>query len=208
MVSCITTDMIKEVYNKVIRSCYNCAMKITQKSNAVWALVIIAFVESSFFPIPPDIFLIPLILSQREKAFRIALYCTIASVLGGYLGYAIGCLLDETVLTSVLTRFGWIDYFHRFENWYHQYGAWIVFTAGLTPFPYKIITIASGAVGLNLLVFTAASVISRGLRFFLIAWALYKWGKPMQKYIEKNLGWLSIVFVLLLIGCFILIKYL
>lgn len=207
-VSCIKDVMIKQIYEKTIKACYDWAMGIARKKNAVWMLVIVSFIESSFFPIPPDIFLIPLVLSQRQRAFRIAFYCTIASVLGGYFGYAIGYWLDETLLSKLLNYFGWMAYFERFKYWYHEYGAWIVFTAGLTPFPYKIITIASGAVSLNIFIFTIASVLARGLRFFIITWALYKWGKPMQKYIEKNLGWLSILFVLLLFLSFLLIKFL
>ena len=199
--------MIKKLYNKVIKKMYDWAMAIAAKSNAVWALVVISFIESSFFPIPPDIFLIPLILAQREKAFRLAFYCTVASVLGGYLGYAIGYLLDDAILTPLLTDWHMIDAFNQFKHWYNEFGAWIVFMAGLTPFPYKIVTIASGAVELNLFVFTLASIISRGLRFFFIAWLLYRWGKPMKEYIEKNLGWLSVLFVILLFAGFLLIKF-
>ena len=199
--------MIKKLYNKIIKGMYDWAMAISAKSNAVWALVIISFIESSFFPIPPDIFLIPLILAQREKAFRLALYCTTASVLGGYFGYAIGYFLNDAALTPLLAKLHMLEGFNNFKQWYHEFGAWIVFMAGLTPFPYKIVTIASGAVELNLVIFTIASIISRGLRFFLIAWLLYKWGKPMKEYIEKNLGWLSILFVILLFGSFLLIKF-
>lgn len=199
--------MLKKIYNKIIKGMYDWAMAIAAKSNAVWALIIVSFVESSFFPIPPDIFLIPLVLAQREKAFRLALYCTVASVLGGYLGYAIGFFLNDAILSDILVKFHMMDGFNRFKDWYHEFGAWIVFMAGLTPFPYKIVTIASGAVGLNLFVFTIASIISRGLRFFFIAWLLYKWGKPMKEYIEKNLSWLSILFVILLFGSFLLIKF-
>ncbi|MBO5997545.1 MAG: DedA family protein [Alphaproteobacteria bacterium] len=191
----------------MIKKMYDWAMSIAAKSNAVWALVVISFIESSFFPIPPDIFLIPLVLAQREKAFRLALYCTIASVLGGYLGYSIGYLLDEAVLTPLLEKWHLMKAFTDFKDWYNEWGAWVVFVAGTTPFPYKIVTIASGAVHLDLFVFTIASVISRGMRFFLIAWLLYKWGKPMKEYIEKNLGWLSILFAILLIGSFLLIKF-
>ena len=133
---------------------YDWAMSIAAKKNAVWALVVISFIESSFFPIPPDIFLIPLVLAQREKAFRLALYCTIASVLGGYFGYSIGYLLDEAVLTPLLEKWHLINAFNDFKGWYNEWGAWVVFIAGTTPFPYKIVTIASGAVGLNLFVFT------------------------------------------------------
>ncbi len=200
--------MIKSLYNKIVRGTYDWSMKIAAKSNAVWALVCISFIESSFFPIPPDVFLIPLVLAQRERAFKLAFYCTIASVLGGCFGYAIGFFLDDAVLTPLLTKWGMMGAFNQFKDWYNQYGSWIVFMAGVTPFPYKIVTIASGAVGLNFAVFTVASIISRGLRFFLIAWLLYKWGAPMKAYIEKNLGWLSILFVILLFGSFILIKFL
>ena len=200
-------EMIKKMYNKIIKGMYDWAMGIAAKSNAVWALIVVSFIESSFFPIPPDLFLIPLVLAQREKAFRLAFYCTVSSVLGGYLGYAIGYLLNGAVLSDLLTTFHMMDGFNQFKQWYHQFGAWIVFMAGLTPFPYKIVTITSGALGLNLFIFTFASVISRGMRFFLISWLLYKWGKPMKDYIEKNLGWLSILFVVVLFASFLLIKF-
>ena len=198
--------MIKNFYNKTIRKLYDWAMTISLKPNAVWGLVIVSFVESSFFPIPPDIILIPLVLAQREKAFKLALYCTIASVLGGFLGYFIGWVLDASVLNPLLENWGMMDSFNTFKGWYHQFGAWIVFMAGLTPFPYKIITIASGTLGLNLFVFTIASILSRGGRFFLVAWLLWKWGDPMKAFIEKNLGWLSILFFVLLVGFVFLIR--
>lgn len=198
--------MFVKLYNKTIKRIYDWALHISSKPNAVWLLIAISFMESSFFPIPPDVVLIPLVLAQREKAFRLAMYCTVASVLGGYFGYFIGWVLDESVLNPILVRYGMMDAFNTFKGWYHEFGAWIVFTAGLTPFPYKVVTIASGAVDLNLGVFTIASVLSRGGRFFLVAWLLWKWGAPMKAYIEKNLGWLSILFVVLLIGSFFLIK--
>ena len=198
--------MIKNLYNKTIRRLYDWAMAVSLKPNAVWGLVLVSFIESSFFPIPPDIILIPLVLAQREKAFKLALYCTIASVLGGFLGYFIGWVLDESVLNPLLAEWGMMDSFNTFKEWYHSLGAWIVFMAGLTPFPYKIITIASGALGLNLFVFTIASVLSRGGRFFFVAWLLWKWGDPMKAFIEKNLGWLSILFFILLVGFVFLIR--
>ena len=198
--------MIENFYSKTVRRLYDWAMTISLKPNAVWGLVVVSFVESSFFPIPPDVVLIPLVLAQRQKAFKLALYCTIASVLGGFLGYFIGWVLDESVLNPLLTQWGMMDSFNTFKEWYHAFGAWIVFMAGLTPFPYKVITIASGALGLNLFVFTVASVLSRGGRFFLVAWLLYKWGDPMKTFIEKNLGWLSVLFFVLLVGFVFLIR--
>lgn len=199
--------MLKKTYHKIIKGMYDWAMKISAGNYAVWGLCIVSFIESSFFPIPPDLLLIPMILATPKKAFRLAFLCTLFSVLGGYFGYYIGWALDEPVLQPILQWFGWEEAFQSFKGWYHEYGAWIVFMAGLTPFPYKIVTIASGAVGLNLFVFTIASILSRGGRFFIVAWLLHKWGEPMKKYIEKNLNWLSILFVVLLFTSFMLIKF-
>ncbi|MBQ4084200.1 MAG: DedA family protein [Alphaproteobacteria bacterium] len=200
--------MIKNIYNKTIKRLYDWAMGVSAKENALWILVAVSFVESSFFPIPPDIILIPLVLAQRQKAFKIALYCTISSVLGGYFGYFIGAVLFDTVAQPIIDFYHYSAEFQKFQEGYNHYGAWLVFMAGLTPFPYKIITITSGVTDLNLWVFSIASILARGGRFFLIAGLLYKYGEPMKAFIEKNLGWLSILFVVLLIGSFYLIKFL
>ena len=119
---------------------------------------------------------------------------------------AIGVFFFDLIAEPLLEFYGYLEKFHTFENYYHEYGAWIVFGAGITPFPYKIITIASGVVHLNLAVFTIASILARGLRFFLIAWLLKTYGEKMKLFIEKNLGWLSVLFLVLLIGGFALIK--
>ena len=171
---------------------------------AVWALCAVAFIESSFFPIPPDLLLIPLVLANREKAFRLAAYATFSSVLGGYFGYAIGYFAYDSIQPYLSA--GFIDKIDWFSEKYNKYGAWIVFFAGVTPFPYKIITIASGVTHLELGIFTIASILARGLRFYIIAGLLWKWGTPMKVWIEKNLGWLSILFCVLLIGGFLLLK--
>lgn len=197
--------MIK-LWNKMMKSTYDWCMNLVGGKWALPVLCVISFVESSFFPIPPDLFLIPLILTARTKAFRIALYTTISSVLGGFFGYAIGYFLYDTIGIPILEFYGAVDKFETFKTYYNNYGSWIVFGAGVTPFPYKIITIASGVTGLNLFVFGVASILARGIRFFLIAWLLWKWGEPMKNYIEKNLGWLSIVFFVLLVGGFALLK--
>ena len=128
--------------------------------------------------------------------------------MGGYFGYAIGVFFFELIAEPLLTFYGYIEKFQTFENYYHEYGAWIVLGAGLTPFPYKIITIASGAVHLDLVVFTVASVLARGGRFFIVAWLLKRFGAPMKIFIEKNLGWLSVLFLALLVGGFAVLKYL
>ena len=195
---------MKNLWQKLVHGTYDWMMRLAGGDKALWALCIVAFVESSFFPIPPDLLLIPLVLANREKAWRIAGYATIASVLGGYFGYGIGYFAYDSIQPYLSA--GFIDKINWFSGKYNEYGAWIVFGAGVTPFPYKIITIASGITHLDLIIFTIASILARGLRFYLIAWLLWKWGAPMKIWIEKNLGWLSIVFCLLLIGGFYLIK--
>ena len=194
------TGFIHKIYDWIIR--------LSGNHNALMWLFIISFVESSFFPIPPDIMLIPMILATPKEAWKIAGVCTIASVIGAYLGYIIGVYFFQLIAEPLLNFYGYLDKFNEFKNLYEEYGAWIVFGAGITPFPYKIITIASGVVHLNLVVFTIASVIARGLRFFLIAWLLKTYGAKMRIFIEKNLGWLSVLFLVLLFGGFILIKFL
>ena len=193
---------------KFVRKIYDKMLELSEGKGAMMALFAVAFAESSFFPIPPDIMLIPMILATPSKAWRIAGLATLASVLGGYFGYAIGVFFFELIAEPLLSFYGYLEKFQTFENYYHEYGAWIVFGAGLTPFPYKIITIASGAVHLDLLVFSVSSVLARGGRFFVVAWLLKKYGAPMKIFIEKNLGWLSVLFLILLIGGFAILKYL
>lgn len=192
----------------LLQNIYNKMLQASAHKYAMWFLFVVSFAESSFFPIPPDIMLIPMVLAAPSKAWQIAFLCTFASVLGGFFGYFIGVYLFDLVAEPLLNFYGYLDKFKTFENYYHTYGAWIVFGAGITPFPYKIITIASGAVHLNLGVFTLASICARGIRFYLIAWLLKKYGAPMKNFIEKNLGWLSILFLALLIGGFTLLKFL
>ena len=175
---------------------------------ALWMLARVAFVESSVFPIPPDVLLIPMVLAMRERAWFIAGMCTIASVAGGFLGYAVGALLFETLGRPILEFYGYVDQFAEFQASYNAWGAWIVFFAGLTPFPYKVITIASGVTGLDLVTFGIASVFGRGMRFFLVAALLWYVGPPMKRFIEANLGWLTIAFFVLLFGGFLLVKLL
>ena len=150
--------------------------------------------------------MIPLILKQRQKAFQIALLCTLFSVLGGAFGYLIGMFLYDTVAAPVLNYFHAMNSFENVKQMYLNYGGWIVLGAGITPLPYKLITIASGVMNMNFLSFMIVSFIGRGIRFFLVAALLWKWGKPMKSYIENNLGWLSVVFFILLIGAFFLIN--
>ena len=181
-------------------------MEMAAQKNAVWVLAAVAFVESSVFPIPPDVLLIPMVLAARNSAWRYAAICTIASVLGGMLGYAIGSGLYEGVGRPILDFYGYGAKFSDFTARYNEYGGWIVFIAGVTPFPYKVITIASGVTDLNFATFTTASVLARGLRFFVVAALLYWIGQPIREFIEKRLGLLFTIFCVLLIGGFLLIK--
>jgi len=191
-----------------IRSTYNSVLSLSSNKNAMFWLFVVAFTESSFFPIPPDIMIIPMVLASPKKAWRIAGLATFASVLGGCFGYLIGVSFFDLLAKPLLEMYGYMAKFEEFQKYYNEYGAWIVFGAGVTPFPYKIVTIASGTVHLNFWIFTAASIVARGMRFYLVAWLLYKFGAPMKQFIEKNLGILSILFFILLIGGFYLLKYL
>lgn len=196
------------LFHKVTHGTYNWMLALSSSPRAMFFLFLVAFAESSFFPIPPDIMIIPMVLATPSKAWRIAALATFASVLGGFFGYGIGVFLFDQIAKPLLAFYGYLHQFDSFKEYYHQWGAWIVFGAGITPFPYKVITIASGVVGLNLFTFTIASIIARGMRFYLIAWLLKKYGASMKVFIEKNLGILSILFLVLLIGGFVLIKYL
>tara|TARA_R110000787_G_scaffold62328_1_gene141013 strand:- start:526 stop:1107 length:582 start_codon:yes stop_codon:yes gene_type:complete len=191
----------------MLRGLYDWTMDLAARRNALWVLAAIAFIESSVFPIPPDVLLIPMVLAARDRAWRYAATCTIASVLGGMLGYAIGAGLYEGVGRPILEFYGYAGKFSDFTARYNEFGAWIVFVAGVTPFPYKVITIASGVTNLDLATFTGASLVARGLRFFLVAALLYWMGPPIRDFIEKRLGLMFTIFCVLLIGGFVLIKF-
>ena len=172
---------------------------------AIWFLAFVSFIESSVFPIPPDAMLIPMVLAAREKAWRIAAVCTVASVLGGGAGYAVGALLYDTIGTAIIAFYGYEASFAEFQRLYESQGALIVFGAGLTPFPYKVITITSGVVGMDLATFTGASVVSRGLRFFAVAAILWYFGPPIRALLEKHFGVITTAFFVLLVAGFVLL---
>jgi membrane protein YqaA with SNARE-associated domain len=191
----------------MLRRLYDKTMELAAHRHAPWALAGVSFVESSVFPIPPDVMLIPMVLAERRKAWYYATVCTIASVLGGALGYFIGYFLFEALGEPILRLYGYEAAFEDFAKRYNEWGAWIVFFAGVTPFPYKVITIASGVTQLNFLVFMLASIASRGLRFFVVAALLYWFGPPIKVFIEKYLGLLFTLFVVLLFGGFVLVRF-
>ena len=183
-------------------------MDLAGHRHALVALAVISFAESSFFPIPPDVLLIPMILAARQRAWLIATVCTVASVVGGVAGYAIGALLFDTLGQPIVMFYGYLDRFQEFQVRYEEWGAWIVAGAGFTPFPYKVITITSGVMDLDFGVFMAASTISRGARFFLLAALLWHFGPPIRAFIERYLPQLTIIFFVLLLGGFVALRYL
>ncbi|WP_108258519.1 YqaA family protein [Mangrovicoccus ximenensis] len=192
----------------MIRKLYDWTLSLAETRYALWALAAVSFVESSVFPIPPDILMIPMIIAAPHRAWRIAAVCTIASVAGALLGYYIGWGLFETVGRPVLEFYGKLEYFDEFKARYNEWGAWAVLIAGVTPFPFKVITITSGATGLSLAIFVLASIVARGLRFFIVAGLLWKFGPPIRDFIEKRLGLMFTVFCVLLVGGFAVVKYL
>jgi len=192
----------------VLRRLYDWTMGLAGHRHALPALALVAFIESSLFPVPPDILIIPMVLAARSRAWRIATIATVASVVGGLLGYAIGAGLYESIGRPVLDFYGYADKFENFRDAYNEWGAWIVAGAGFTPFPYKVITIASGVTGLDLAVFMIASAISRGARFFLLAALLWYFGPPIRRFIEANLPLLATLFFVLLFGGFLVARYL
>lgn len=176
--------------------------------HALWWLAAISFMESSFFPIPPDIMLIPMILARPNRAFLIAGVCTLSSVIGGFFGYAIGFWLLEGLGKPVLEFYGQTKNLVAFQQMFLEYGWWIIIIKGATPIPYKLITIASGAAHFPLAAFAVASVISRGMRFFLVAALLWKFGEPIRVFVEQRLTLVTTVFVVLLVGGFVAAKFL
>lgn len=192
----------------MIRSLYDWTLSLARHPNALWALAVVAFVESSVFPIPPDVLMIAMIVARPSRAFVIAGVATVASVAGGLAGYWIGYGAFETVGRPVLEFYGKDSYFDSFSERYNEWGAWAVLIAGVTPFPYKVITILSGATGLSLGVFLVASVIARAMRFFVVAALLWKFGAPIRDFIERRLGLMFTLFVILLLGGFLAVRYL
>jgi membrane protein YqaA with SNARE-associated domain len=183
----------------MLRRLYDWVFRLAAKPWAPKALAAVSFIESSVFPIPPDVMLVPMCLAKPQRAFYYAGLCTIASVLGGLLGYAIGALLYDTVGQFLINLYGYGDKMDAFRAAYAEWGAWIILIKGATPIPYKLITIASGFAGYNLAWFVGLSVITRGIRFYLIAGILYFWGEPARRFIEKRLGLVLFLFVVIFI---------
>ena len=185
----------------MLRRLYDWCIAAAYKPTAKWIMGAVSFVESSFFPIPPDVMLIPMSLARPERAYSYAFLCTWTSVAGGVLGYAIGSVLYESVGQWVIALYGYGDKVQAFRDAYNEYGAWIILLKGLTPIPYKIVTITSGFAGYDLLSFVLLSFVARGMRFYFLAFLLHRYGERARSIIEERLGfWVATGTVLMIIG--------
>jgi membrane protein YqaA with SNARE-associated domain len=192
----------------LLRRLYDWTLALAAHHNARWVLGGVSFAESSFFPIPPDVLLIPMIIAERARAWSLALIATVTSVIGGIAGYAIGYFLFDLIGEPIIGFYGAEAGFTTLRDWYNEWGAWIVFAAGLTPIPYKIFTIFSGVTHLDILIFISASLASRGTRFFAVAGLLYWLGPPVRDFVERRLGLVFALFVIGLVGGFVVVNYL
>ena len=192
----------------MIRRLYDWTLSLAAHPHALWALALVSFMESSFFPIPPDILMIPMILAAPSRAFLIAGVCLIASVLGGIAGYGIGYFFYDQIGQPILEALGKGAYAAEFNARFNDLGFWPVLIAGLTPFPYKVITIMSGWTGLPLGTFIITSIVARGIRFFLVAALLWKFGAPIRDFIERRLGLMFALFLALLAVGFYVLRFL
>lgn len=206
-----------DLFMNIVRKTYDWVLHWADSKWGATALFILAFAESSFFPIPPDVLLIALCLGAASRSFRYAAIATVGSVTGAMLGYAIGFYAWQTS-AGEFTAFAnfFFDHIPGFTHhtydvisqWYSEYDFWLVFTAGFTPLPYKVITITAGVFDINFTIFIIASIISRGARFFLVAWLIWRFGPSIKVFIDKYFNLLALSFTILLVGGFVAIKYL
>ena len=195
----------------VHRRLYDWVLGWAQTPWGATALFVLSFAESSFFPVPPDVLLAPLTLGDRRKWWRFALSCSVASVLGGLFGYAIGVFLWPEIDTWVFEHMGWSwftpENFELFRQWYDRWDFWIILAFGFTPFPYKVATITAGMTGINVFGFVIASVVGRSARFFLVAGLFGLYGETIRPFVDRYFNWLCLVFLVLLVGGFLVLKY-
>ncbi len=192
----------------MLRRLYDRVLALAGSPRAGLWLAVVSFVESSFFPIPPDALLIPMVLARPDRAWRLAFVCTVASVAGGALGYLIGYALFDVLAEPILRAYHYQDAFAAFQAKYAEWGLWVILIKGLTPIPYKIVTIASGAARFNFGIFMLASAATRGVRFFAVAGLLRTWGEPVRAFIEKRLTLVTTALLIGIVGGFLLLKYL
>jgi membrane protein YqaA with SNARE-associated domain len=192
----------------MLRETYHRVLALAASPRAPWWLAVIAFAESSFFPIPPDVLLVPMTLARPDRAWRLALICTIASVAGGALGYFIGYAVFDLLAKPVIEFYGYGARFAAFQAMYAEWGLWVILIKGLTPIPYKIVTIASGAAKFNFWVFMAASAATRGARFFIVATLLHFWGEQVRDFIERRLTLVTTGVAVGIVGGFVAFRFL
>ena len=192
----------------MLRRLYDWTMSLADHPKALWALAAVSFIEASVFPIPPDVLMIPMILAAPRRAWLIALVATVSSVLGGLLGYGIGHFFFEGIGRPILEALGKGDHIAAFNARFNGVGFWAVLIAGITPFPFKVITIMSGWTAMPMATFVVTAIIARSLRFFVVAGLLRAFGPPIRDFIERRLGLVFTLFVLLLVGGFYLVRYL
>ena len=191
-----------------MKKIYDWMMRLAAGPKAPHALAVVSFAESSFFPIPPDVMLVPMVLANRAKAWWYATLATISSVIGGIAGYAIGYFLFQTIGQPILAFYGHAGSLDTVFTLFKEWGVWILIAKGWTPLPFKVLTILSGAAQMAIGPFIIASIISRAMRFFLVAGLLYFYGEPIRKFIEERLTLVTTVAVVVLIGGFVAVKYL
>lgn len=192
----------------MLRRLYHWVLHWAETPYGSWALFLLALAESSFFPVPPDVLLIALAISIPARSFRYALICSVGSVIGGMIGYLIGYQFMDLIGMKIVEFYGFTSQYAAVGDLYDRYNAWAVGIAGFTPIPYKVFTISAGAFKIDFLVFLIASAISRAARFFLVGWLIYRFGPGIKLFIDRYFNILAIVFTVLLVGGFIVIKYL
>jgi membrane protein YqaA with SNARE-associated domain len=192
----------------MFRKLYDWTLRMAGHRHAIRYMAAVSFAESSFFPIPPDVMLVPMVLARRDQAWLIATVCTLSSVLGGILGYAIGYFLYDSVGQWLMRVYGMSDGIEEFRRWYAEWGAAIILVKGLTPIPFKLVTIASGFAAFNFPLFVLCAAVTRGARFFVIAALLRRYGAPVQAFIEKRMSLVGWGFLALLAGGFALVALL
>ncbi|MET0531183.1 MAG: YqaA family protein [Microvirga sp.] len=192
----------------MLRRLYDWTLSLAAKPSAPYALAAVSFAESSFFPVPPDVMLVPMMLARPDKAWFYAGICTVASVIGGLLGYAIGALLYDSLGTWLFQLYGLTDGAETFRRSYAEYGHWIILLKGLTPIPYKLVTITSGFAGYSLFWFVILSIITRGLRFFLVALLMSRYGSAIKGIIDRHFNLVAGAAVALIVGGFLVFRYL
>lgn len=193
--------------SRYLNKLYDDVIKLADRKNAMYWLCFISFIESFFFPIPPYVLMVPMIFADKSRAWKIAFWAMVFSILGGFVGYYIGKFLFDIIAIPIFEMNGYMHLFNSFEAYYHKYGMMIIFVGGLTPMPYKLIAIMSGAFSLDIWTFGIGSLIVRGIRFYLVSWVLYKFGVPMNAFLKQHIFALCMGIVLLIVFSILFVIY-